>query len=47
MKIEKWQFNDKEIDVPIVEDDEIEKNDDEILENTQPIPIMQEEDNYE
>lgn len=28
MKIEKWKYNDTEIDVPVFEDDEIEKNED-------------------
>lgn len=35
MKIEKWIYNGKEIDVPIVDDDDIEINEDlDYLENT-------------
>lgn len=35
MKIEKWKYNDTEIEIPILEDDEIEKNEDfETIENT-------------
>lgn len=28
MRIEKWKYKDKEIDIPIFEEDEIEKNED-------------------
>ena len=44
MRIEKWKFEDKEIEVPILDDEEIEKNDDEILDKTQPIDINEIED---
>ncbi len=47
MKIEKWQYNDEEVEVPIVDDEEIERNVDESLDKTQPIEIINDEDAYE
>lgn len=44
MRIEKWKYEDKEIEVPILDDEEIEQNDDEILDKTQPIDISEIED---
>ena len=34
MKLEKWKYNGEEIDIPILDDEEIETNDTEDLEDT-------------
>ncbi len=39
MRYEKWKFNDEEVEVPIVDDEDIETNMEEDLENTQPIKV--------
>ena len=39
MRIEKWKINDEEVDVPIVDDEDIETNEDQDWENTQPIKV--------
>lgn len=50
MKIEKWIYGDKEINVPILEEDEIEKNEDisdSDLEDTLDLSKELKEDNHE
>lgn len=47
MRIEKWKYEDKEVDVPILDENEMETNDDgDALENTMEM-TFEEEETYE
>lgn len=44
MEIEKWKFNGKEVEIPILDEGDIERNNIDDLEETQELPIISDDD---
>ncbi len=44
MKIEKWKFNGKEVEIPILDERDIERNNIDDLEETKEFPIISDND---